>query len=383
MHVSPVLEEVGTYPFVRLDEAKRRLTDAGIRFIDFGLGDPREPTAPFIREALAAGIRETMEYPRAAGLPETRAAIAGWIERRFGVELDPELEIVPTLGAKEAIFTLALALVDRDGERDTVVTTEPGYPVPSRGARFAGANLVSLSLREDRRFLPDLDAVDPAVWRRAAVVWINYPNNPTGAVAPLELYERLAALASEHGFLLASDEAYSELYFGEPPVSALQVLDRESVLVVNSLSKRSSMTGYRAGFVAGSREAIALLRRFRPFLGTAPQEFVQRAAIAAWGDEAHVEEARARYGRKRELMVRALARTGCRLAEGSVATMYLWMAVPDGETSESFAGKLLDRGIVVSPGVYLGPSGEGFVRLALVPTEEECERAAEILEGGA
>jgi acetylornithine aminotransferase len=381
MQVSPVLNELGTYPFVRLDEAKRRLAAEGTEFIDFGMGDPREPTAAFIREALVAGIRETMEYPRSAGLPETRAAIAGWIGRRFGVDLDPEREVIPTLGAKEAIFTFALAVVDRGSGRDLVVTTEPGYPVPERGARFAGAEVVSLALTEDNGFLPDLDAVGDDVWARAALVWVNYPNNPTGAVAPLELYEQLAALAGEHGFLLASDEAYSELYFDEPPASVLQVADRGSVVAVNSLSKRSSMTGYRAGFVAGSPEVISMLRRFRPTLGTAPQEFVQRAAIAAWGDEEHVRAARERYARKRALMLPALARAGCRLPEGSVATMYVWLAVPRGETSESYAARLLERGIVVAPGSYLGPSGEGYVRLALVPTEDDCARAAAMLEG--
>lgn len=383
MHLSPILDELGTYPFVRLDDAKRRLEAAGTRVLDFGMGDPREPTAAFIREALAAGVRETMEYPRAQGLPELRAAIAGWAERRFGATVDPEREVIPTLGAKEAIFTLPLVFVDREGGRDVVVTTEPGYPVGERGARFAGAEVVRLPLVEQNGFLPDLEAVDPAVWRRAALVWVNYPNNPTGALAPLALYERLAALAADHGFLLASDEAYSELYFGDDaPASVLQVADRANVVAVNSLSKRSSMTGYRSGFVAGAGDAVAALRRFRPSLGTAPQEFVQRAAIAAWSDEGHVGEARARYARKRSLLVGALERNGCRLAAGSVATMYVWMAVPEAETSESFAARLLELGIVVAPGSYLGPSGEGYVRLALVPTETECAEAAAILEEG-
>lgn len=377
---SPLLDELGTYPFVRLDEAKRRLAASGGEVYDFGMGDPREPTAPFIREALADGIRETMEYPRAQGLPEMREAIARWLVSRFGVRLDPDTEIIPTLGAKEAIFGFAQVVVDREGGRDLVVTTEPGYPVGERGARVAGAEVLRLPLLERNGFLPDIDAVDPETWRRAALVWVNYPNNPTGAVAPLELHTRLAALAAEYGFLLASDEAYSELYFeGEPPLSVLQVGDRSNVVAVNSLSKRSSMTGYRAGFVAGSGEAIAALRLFRPTVGTAPQEFVQRAAIAALGDERHVSEARERYRRKREVLVEALERHGCRLARGSVATMYVWVAVPAGETSDSFAARMLERGIVVAPGSYLGPSGEGYARLALVPTEEQCARAAAIL----
>jgi len=259
------------------------------------------------------------------------------------------------------------------------VTTEPGYPVPERGARFAGARTVTLPLLERNGFLPDLDAVSQETWRHAALVWVNYPNNPTGTAAPLRLYERLAALASAHGFLLASDEAYSELWFDEPPPSALQVADRSHVVAVNSLSKRSSMTGYRSGFVAGSSDVIQALRVFRPTVGTAPQEFVQRAAVAAWADEEHVRETRERYGRKRALLLDVLHRKGYRVP-GSTATMFLWVEVPDGEPSEAFAARLLERGIVVAPGSYLGPSGEGYVRFALVPTVEECRLAAGVLE---
>ncbi len=376
---SPILDELGTYPFARLDEAKQRLRARGCHVIDFGMGDPREPTAAFIREALVAGVRETMEYPRAQGLPELREAIAGWLSRRFGVEVDPERELIPTLGAKEAIFGFAQVALDPGRGKNLVVTTEPGYPVAARGARFAGAEVLQLPLLERNAFLPDLDAVGPEVWRRAALVWINYPNNPTCATCPLSLHDRLAALAAEHDFLVASDEAYSELWFDEPPVSALQAEARERVVVFNSLSKRSSMTGYRSGFVAASPEVIGTLRLYRPTVGTAPQEFVQRAAIAAWGDEEHVRDARARYGRKRELLLGALERVGLRVA-GARATMYLWVEVPAGETSEGFAARLLERGVVVAPGAYLGPSGEGYVRFALVPTEEECRLAAEIME---
>lgn len=376
---SPVLDDLGVYPFAWLEQEKARVSASGVPIFDFGLGDPREPTAQPIREALVAGLRETMSYPKAAGLPELRSAIAGWLVRRFGVELDPEHEIVPTYGAKEAIFSLAQIVVDRAGGRDLVVVTEPGYPVAERGARFAGAEVLALPLHEANAFLPDLDAVPPSVWRRAAIVWVNYPNNPTGATAPQAVFESLADLADEHGFLLASDEAYSELWFDEPPCSALQVERRANVVAVSSLSKRSSMTGFRSGFVAGSAEAIDALKLFRPTIGTAPQEFVQRAAIVAWNDEAHVAGARARYARKRDLLVEVLERCGLRVAGGS-ATMYLWVAVPDGETSASFAERLLAGGIVVTPGAALGPSGEGFVRFALVPTEAECREAVTILE---
>jgi acetylornithine aminotransferase len=377
--LSPTLRAQATYPFVRLNEAAAARRAEGLEVIDFGMGDPREPTDPLILQALRDGLRERMGYPAAPGLPELREAIADWAARRFGAELDPERHVIPTLGSKEAIFSLAQVVLDVPGGRDTVVATEPGYPVPARGAAFAGARVVELPLLERSSFLPELDGVADETWERAALVWLNSPNNPTGAIAPLAFLERLAALAREHGFVLACDEAYSELWFAEPPASALQLSDWTNVLVLNTLSKRSSMTGFRSGFAAGDPELIAALRRFRPNVGTAPQEFVQRASVVAWGDEEHVVRAREAYGRKRALLLEVLGRKGLRDV-GGPATMYLWIAVPPDETSEGHAARLLEHGVLVAPGSYLGPSGEGFVRYALVPTEEECARAVTILE---
>jgi acetylornithine aminotransferase len=379
MPISPVLENLDAYPFTRLEEGKRRARERGLELIDFGVGDPRERTPPAIRQALIDNLAETSSYPLAQGLPELRAAIAGWCARRFGVELDPDRAVIPTLGSKEAIFSLAQVVVDPRGRRNLVAVTEPGYPVPERGALFAGATTVQLPLLERAGFLPDLDAIGHETWERLALLWVNYPNNPTGAVAPPAFYERLAELARRHDFVLASDEAYTELWFDEPPGSALQVGDLGNVLVFNTLSKRSSMTGYRSGFAAGDPELVAALRKYRPTTGTAPQEFVQRASIVAWEDEAHVEETRALYGRKRELFLDLLARKGLRVT-GGAATMYLWVAVRDGETSEGLAAALLEHGVVVSPGTFFGPSGDGYVRFALVPPLEDCRRAAEILE---
>ena len=380
MRLSPVLAAQTTYPFVRLDEAKRRAVERGIELIDFGVGDPRERTEPFIEEALAEALPATAGYPRPRGVPELRDAIARWCDRRFGVLLDAETQIIPSLGSKEPIFTLAQLLVDPAGDKRAVLVTDPSYPVPERGAGFAHAEIVRLPLLEDNGYLPDIDAVDGEVWSRAAIVWVNYPNNPTGAVAPLSFYERLAEIAAEHDVLIASDEAYSELWFESPPPSALEVLGRGArIAVFNSLSKRSSMTGYRSAFVAGDEDVIAAYGAYRPSSGTTPQEFVQLASVAAWEDEAHVERARARYARKRDLFLDVLARKGLTVT-GSAATMFLWVTVPGGSTSEAFAERLLEAGIVVTPGAYLGAAGEGYVRIALVPTEEECARAAAILE---
>ena len=379
MQLSPVLAATGTYPFVHLEEAKRRLAAQGVELIDFGKGDPREETDPLIRRALVESIEPLSSYPLAEGLPELRESVAGWCKRRFGVELDPNEEVIPTYGSKEAIFHLAQVVLDRDGDKSLVLSTEPGYPVYDRGALFAGADVERLPLLEDNGFLPDVDAIGEETLARTAIFWINYPNNPTGAVAPLDFLERLAALAARHDFLLAADEAYTELWFDEPPHSALEVGDRSHVAVFQTLSKRSSMTGYRSGFVAGSPELISALRQYRPTVGTAPQEFVQRASVAAWNDEEHVERTRQVYRRKREALLPALEDKGIRVA-GSEATMYLWLEVPPGETSEELAARLLEHGLIVSPGTFFGPSGEGYWRLALVPTEAECERAAEILE---
>jgi succinyldiaminopimelate transaminase len=369
VRLSPVLEGMRTYPFVRLTEAKRRLADQGVEYVDFGMGEPREETPLFIREALAAALEPLSTYPLAEGLPELREAIAGWIARRFGARVDPGTQVVPTLGSKEAIFHMAQVV---GGE--VVAVTTPGYPVPERGALFAGRSVLELPLRADAGFLPDLEAVD---WSAVGLLWLCYPNNPTAATAPLELYEHAAELARRHDFVLASDEAYSELYFGaSPPVSALQVGDLRNVAVLNTLSKRSSMPGYRSGFVAGDPELVAALKRYRPNVGVAPQEFVQRASVAAWGDETHVEEVRGLYRAKRDVVLPALEAAGFRHAGGD-ATFFLWLDA--GEDGEAAAARLLERGLVLAPGSFFGAGGARFLRLALVPTLAECRRAVELL----
>jgi aspartate/methionine/tyrosine aminotransferase len=278
------------------------------------------------------------------------------------------------------VFSLAQAVLDPSAGRDLVLVTAPGYTIPERGARFAGGEVLRLPLVADRGFWPDLDAIDDATWERAAVLWLNYPNNPTGATAGLERFADAARRCREHGVLLASDEAYSELWFEQgPPASALQLEDLSGVVVVNTLSKRSSMTGYRSGFAAGDPRLIEALRSLRPSVGVTPQEFVQLASAAAWADETHVEENRARYAAKRTVLRGVLDRHGVGIA-GSVATFYLWVEVPGGRSSLAWALDLLDRDLVVAPGSYFGPEGEGYVRMAMVPTLAECERAADVLD---
>jgi succinyldiaminopimelate transaminase len=371
VRLNPVLEGLGTYPFVRLDEAKADAVARGIDLIDFGIGEPREETPAFIRRALADAIEPLSTYPKAEGLPELREAIAAWVERRFGTTLDPGREVVPTLGSKEAVFHLAQVVGG-----DAVAVPSPGYPVPDRGARFAGRTVVPLPLRSEDGYLPGLDALSTATLDRLGLLWLNYPNNPTGATIPLDVLERVAVLARRHDFVLACDEAYSELWFeGEPPASALQLADRTNVVVLNTLSKRSSMPGYRSGFVAGDPALVAALKRYRPNVGVAPQAFVQRASVAAWGEESHVEGVRERYRAKRDVLLPALLDAGFTDA-GGPATFFLWLRTPDGEDDEACAVRLLEQGVVCAPGSFFGAGGAGHVRFALVPAPERCAEAA-------
>jgi acetylornithine aminotransferase len=379
MRLNPVLAGMQAYPFVRLNEAKRATAARGLDVIDFGVGEPREETPAFIRRALTRAVdaEPISTYPLAEGLPELRGAVAVWLASRFEATLDPDTAIVPTMGSKEAIFTLAQIVA---GHGDRVAVTTPGYPVPSRGALFAGAEVVDVPLDRDRGWQPDLEAIS---WDGVALLWLNYPNNPTAAAASLELYERAAELARAHGFVLAVDEAYSELWFeGDAPVSALQLADHTNLIVFNTLSKRSSMPGYRCGFAAGDAELVAAMKRYRPNVGLAPQTFIQRAGAAAWADEEHVVETRERYRAKRDALLPALLEAGLRPSGGD-ASFFLWLRVPDGEDAEVYALRLLDdRGIVVAPGSFFGPGGEGHVRVALVPTLAECRRAAQLLSSG-
>src|ERR1700730_968236 len=379
VRLNPVLTEMRPYPFLALDEARQQALKAGLTLIDFSVGDPHESTDLAIRESLIAAVEERSRYPKAEGLPELKQAVADWWRRRYGGSVDPQAEVMPTFGSKEALFSLPFIAMDTHGPRRTVVVTEPGYPIPERAAQLAGAETRRLPLRESNGFLPDLDELTDAEWDRVAILYVNYPNNPTAAVATLSFYRGLAEKPERHGFLVASDEAYSEVYFTSPPASALQAADRSRIAVFNTQSKRSSMTGYRSGFLIGPPELIRGYRLWRPLAGVAVPEFIQRATIAALSREDHVDRMRGIYAAKRELFLEFFAHKGVRVA-GSEATFYLWCEVPGGEDSQGFATRLLERGVVVAPGSFFGASGEGYFRVALVPTLEEGQRAVEILE---
>jgi len=376
--LNPLLTGGAEYPFVTLDRRRRELAPAGVESIDFSMGDPREETPGFIREALRNAVPVVSSYPSVAGQPALRTAFTSWFARRFGVRLDPETQVLPANGTKEAVFLMALAVVGRDeAERRTVVIPSPAYPVYEPAARFAGADVHLAPLRSEDgwRFVPE--RVPEQVWRRTALLWLNTPHNPTGSMLDRPALERVAALARRHGFWVVADEAYAELHFGAAPPSMLEC-GLENVVALHTLSKRSAMSGYRSGFIAGDPRLIAALRRFRPNVGVATPDFVQAAAIAAWNDDAHAADQRAKYAAKRALFLEYFARRGWRV-EASEATFYLWLAAPGG-SDVAFVERLLRIGLVTLPGSYLGEAGAGFVRFALVPTLAGCHEAIARLE---
>lgn len=375
MHLNPVLSELGAYPIAAIHERARRMRDAGERLIDFSIGDPREPTPPFIPEALKAAVPAVSQYPTAAGLTVLREAIAAYLERRFGVLVDPDTEVLPTAGSKEGIFTTPLAFIEA-GAGDVVVYGTPGYPVYERGARFAGAEVHPVRLQGD--FVLRAGDVPDDVWVRTRIAWICSPHNPAGSVTAVDDLSDLLAKSRSAGAMLAVDECYADLYEDEPPPSILQVAqgDYRGVLAYFSCSKRSGMTGYRSGAIVGDAAAIAALRGMRSSIGVASPEFVQAAAAAAWSDDAHATERRKIFAAKRAILRRAFDEIGVEVV-ASRAGLYLWVQVGDevGATT-----RLLGEGVVVSPGSAFGPGGEGYLRLALVPTIEECEAAVEVVK---
>ncbi len=387
--MNPMLARLGGYPLAAFQDLKAEMAADGRPLHDFSIGDPIEPTPRFIRDALCAGLVPVSQYPTAAGLHALRAAIAAWVWRRVAVSVDPDTQVLPTAGSKEAIFHLPLGLVDPHGARRAVIWGDPGYPVYERGQLFAGGTSDPVVLSPESGWLLELADLDPARLDKACLAWLNYPHNPTGAVADLPFYRRALALAREHGVVLASDECYTDTYppQAEPPASLLQAADGDlsGVLVAFSLSKRSGMTGYRCGALVGDAELIAAQRLLRPNIGTASPEFVQRAAIAAWSDDAHAGDRREIFEAKRQVLLDFLHSAGLRVS-GSAATFYLWFAAPDSDDL-AYAKALLRHRVIASPGSAFGPGGRGWLRLALVPSEEGCREAVALwsraLEDGA
>jgi len=374
MRTNPVLDQLGAYPITEVQDTARRMRDAGERLIDFSIGDPYEPTPGFIRDAVRAAVPEVTRYPQTSGLAVLREAIAGYAARRFGVDIAPDTQVMPVSGAKEAIFSTPLGFVDPAGG-DVVAWGTPSYPVYERGARFAGADVLPIVLDGD--FVLRVDDVPDAAWESLRLLWVCTPHNPTGSVTSRDdlaaLYEKCLATDT----LLLSDEAYGDIYADTPPPSILDVADPgvTGALAFFSCSKRSGMTGYRSGAIVGDQAAIEVLRRLRSSVGVASPEFIQEAAAAAWADDVHAADRREIFSAKRNVLRSGLESAGIEVV-GSEAGLYLWLKVDD----ETVATKrLLADGVVVSPGTAFGPGGEGHLRMALVPTVEECAEAVEVV----
>jgi succinyldiaminopimelate transaminase len=368
--LNPRLAAVPAYPQVRLEAAKKRALAAGRRLFDMGVGDPLEPTPSFIRQALLDNVPTTSQYPSSFGSEELRQTIAAYVERVYGVKLDADKEIFVSAGSKEAIFHAPLALLDPQSDRRVVVFGDPGYPIYDAGTRLAGGQPMPIRLRPEEGFRLEPEELPRAVVGRTRIFWINYPHNPTGAVADRAYLERVARFAEKNDIIVCADECYVELAGSGRATSMLEIT-RRNVLVFHSLSKRSGMTGYRSGFVAGDPALIAAYRRLRPLAGTGSPDFVQKAAVAAWSDDAHVLERRNIFEQKRAVFRRFFDEAGLR-ATGEGA-LYLWVEAPGGD-AEAYAERLVEAGVVVAPGTFFG-AGQGFVRVALVPTLSDCEAA--------
>ncbi|HLB26589.1 MAG TPA: LL-diaminopimelate aminotransferase [Dehalococcoidia bacterium] len=382
MNFARRIEKLPAYLFAEISRKIAEKRSQGTDVVSFAIGDPDLPTPEHILESLREASRDPANhrYPETEGLPELREAIAGWYERRFGVSLDPESEVLPLIGSKEGVGHIALCFIDPG---DVALVPDPGYPVYSVGTMFAGGEAYYLPLTEENGFLPDFDAVPADVLSKAKVLWLNYPNNPTGAVADLEFFERAAAFARRHGLAVLHDGPYSEVAFdGYRPPSFLQAEGaREVGIEFHSLSKTYNMTGWRIGMAVGNAAIIDALMRVKSNLDSGVPQAVQRMAITALeGPQDCIDEHNRVYERRRDRLVAALQRLGLRLTPPR-ASLYVWARVPDGITSTAYATRLLDEAaVVVTPGIGYGPSGEGYVRLSLTLPDERLEEGVRRLE---
>jgi LL-diaminopimelate aminotransferase len=376
------LDQVPPYLFAELERKIAAKQQEGIDVISLGIGDPDLPTPEAVVEAGAAALRDpgTHRYPSNQGSLEFREAAAGFYRDRFGVELDVASQVIPVLGGKEAVGHIALACLDPG---DVCLSPEPGYPPYTSGPVFAGAEVQYLPLTEENSFFPDLDAIPHEVASRANLLYLDYPNNPTGAIVPDGAFERAVAFAREYELIVVHDNAYSEITFdGYVAPSFLETPGAKEVGVeIFSLSKGWNMTGWRCGLVAGNAELIERYRGLKANLDSGLFEAVQRAATVALTKEREFPRQMSEvYARRRDLLVDALAQIGLDV-EPPQATPYFWVRVPEGHTSESFASLVLDQAnVVVSPGPGYGPSGEGFVRLSLTVSDKRLEEAVRRIE---
>lgn len=371
------LSQLPPYLFVEIDRRKRAALSAGRDVIDFGVGDPDRPTPGFIVEQMGEAVRDPGNHRYALGIGSAafREAVAGFFRRRYGVALDAATEVIALLGSKEGIGHLPTAVINPG---DVVLVPEPGYPVYVSGTVFAGGTCHTMALREANGFLPVLGEIPGEVRRAARLMFLNYPNNPTGACAPLSFFEEAVAFAREHGLLIAQDAPYAEMYFGDKPHSILEVPGAKEVAIeFHSLSKTFNMTGWRVAFAVGNRDVLAALAKVKSNLDSGVFQAVQCAAIAALEgfERAEVRGLVEMYRRRRDALVHGLRGAGWPIS-APPATFYVWAKCPNGAGSMAVASRCLEEAnVVVIPGAGFGECGEGYVRFALTVEEERTQEA--------
>jgi N-succinyldiaminopimelate aminotransferase len=387
--MNPLLARLQPYPFERLRALTAGITPSPAhRPISLGLGEPRHPTPALIEEAITANLKGLSSYPATAGEPRLREAIAAWVQRRYGVTLDAATQVLPVNGSREALFALAQTVIDPTRPGATVVCPNPFYQIYEGAALLAGAQTAFANSDPGRNFAAAWEQIDAATWARTQLLYVCSPGNPTGAVMPLDEWRRLFELSDRHGFVIASDECYSEIYFrDEPPLGALQAAkalgrdDFRRLVVFSSLSKRSNVPGMRSGFVAGDAGVLKPFLLYRTYHGSAMGPVVQAASIAAWNDEAHVVANRDLYRAKFARVTPLLA--GVLDVKLPDAGFYLWAAVPGGDDIGFARGLLAQYNVAVLPGSLLARDahasnpGRGRIRMALVAGVDECVAAAE------
>lgn len=367
------------YLFASIDRMKQEALAKGVDVIDLSIGDPDIPTLPHIVEAMKEAVEKPQHhrYPSYEGMLSYREAVAAWYQRRFTVGLDPTIEVLSLIGSKEGIGHIPLAFVNPG---DVVLVPSPGYPVYPVGTLFAGGESHLMPLREERGFLPDFDAIPEQVLKRAKLMFLNYPNNPTAASASAAFFEEAIALAARYNIIICHDAAYSEVFYdGRRPLSFLEAPGAKEVgIEFHSLSKTYNMTGWRVGFAVGNREVIAGLGKIKTNLDSGIFQAVQEAGIVALGtDERLLDENREIYQKRRDALHAGLRALGME-APKPAATFYLWTKVPAGYDSSSFVAHLLDKaGVLGTPGVGFGASGEGYIRFALTQSVERIQEAVE------
>ena len=376
------LTKLPPYLFAQLDETKRKLKEKGKEIIDLSIGDPDIPTPePVIYRLIEASKNPVNHrYPSYEGLLSFREEVRKWYLNRFDVSLDPDGEILTLIGSKEGIAHISLGLLNPG---DIALIPEPAYPVYQAGVIFANARPYYISLKEDRGFLPSLEEIDPEVASRAKLMWINYPNNPTGAIVKDDFFQKVVRFAKKFNIIVCHDLAYSEIsYDGYKAPSLLQVEGAKEIGVeFHSLSKSFNMTGWRIGFVVGNKELINILRQVKTNVDSGVFQAVQEAGIEALKlGEKLTEKIKNIYRKRRDLFVEGLRKLGWKV-NMPLATFYLWIRIPGGKSSIEFTQYLLEEcGIMVTPGVGFGPSGEGYIRIALTVNEEKLKEALNRLE---